>query len=62
MKLNQKCVVSSDHKFWPGRVGYFQFYGEGLSDGTAVLSAEPSSNDGPKTLFSVRKNQIKPAV
>lgn len=50
MKKNDKVQVAKHAPYHQGRVGYFQFVGEGVSSGCAVLSHEP---DG--TLFFVVK-------
>jgi len=60
MKVNQLCVVTSGAKHRAGRKGYFQFFGRGPSEGTAVLSAEPYTKGSGKafTLFAVKDNEI----
>jgi hypothetical protein len=63
MKRNQKVQVSEETKFSHnrGRVGYFQFFGEGPSNGVAVLTVEPtdSTKGSPGRYFAVKKDEIK---
>lgn len=59
MEINQKCVIRSDHQFHPGRVGFFQFFGKGESQGCVVLSEKPTSKeDKSTTYFAVGRDDI----
>lgn len=53
MRLNEKVVVAANAKYHADKVGYFQFFGEGPSLGTVVLSTEPVDNFRTATLFAV---------
>lgn len=57
MLLNQKVRVSSKHPFHADRIGYFQFYGTGPSEGCIILAEKPNSD--PKTLFVVGPSDIE---
>jgi hypothetical protein len=45
MEKNAKIVVSDHAPHHSGRVGYFQFYGTGVSNGAMVLATEPNGNN-----------------
>lgn len=54
MEAGTKVKVKSSAPHHAGRVGYFKFYGEGPSKGTAVIAVEaPSAKANPETLFAV---------
>lgn len=62
LKHNQKCRVKETATHHAGRIGYFQFYGKGPSEGVVVLSAAPTIKPrkrdknlykAPMTLFAV---------
>jgi len=66
MKRNQKCFVSHDSPYHQGKDGYFQFYGEGESEGTVVLSETPDNVNRLQgsarwciVLFAVDKRFVK---
>jgi hypothetical protein len=58
MQKNQKVVVANSAPHHAGRIGYFQFFGEGASKGVAVLSANPSENGKAMTVFAVSNSDI----
>lgn len=54
MQKNTKVRIKVNHKFHPGRTGYFQFQGEGPSKDAYVFADEVvSDNTCPVTLFAV---------
>lgn len=61
MKKNDKVQVKQDHPHHPNQIGYFQFEGEGKSQGIAVVSVDPV-HDQTKTqiLFCVGMEEITP--
>lgn len=60
MNKDQKVQVSSAAPHHSGRIGYFQFFGEGESSKCAVLAVEPSSVEpNPQRLFVVHKEHIQ---
>lgn len=58
MKKNQRVRVKQTAPHHAGRVGYFQFAGEGSSEGTVVLAEEPDKLGKPQTLFAVDSHNI----
>lgn len=59
MKPNQKCIVSSSAPHHANRIGYFQFYGEDSSKGTAVLASQPvNRHNETAVLFAVSVENI----
>lgn len=57
MKVDTRIVVSHDAPHHAGRVGYFQFFGKGPSEGTMVLAEEPSKDTASRSqkLFAIDK-------
>ena len=51
MKKGQMVKVSSFAPHHANRIGYFQFYGKGPSEGVVVLADKPDKN--PRVLFAV---------
>lgn len=58
MKKGTKVIVSNEAPFHKGRVGYFQFYGEGESNGVAVCSNSAFEGKLGIDLFAVDKEFI----
>lgn len=59
MKKNQEVTVKSNHPFHGGRIGYFQFFGAGPSEGAVVLSSKPTDGSGkPNTIFAVNASDL----
>lgn len=60
MNKNQKCIVSESSPHHANRVGYFQFYGTGSSNGVAVLTEEPVDPETEsRTYFAVSVGDIQ---
>lgn len=60
MEKNQKCKISTNSPFHKGREGFFQFFGEGASLGTAVLSEKPTPSKNGSVLFAVAEEHLIP--
>jgi hypothetical protein len=56
MNKNTKCVVKISAPHHAERVGYFQFFGEGESSGTAVFTDAPVNQKKDTTTFFAVKD------
>lgn len=60
MKKDQKVQVSNAAPHHSGRIGYFQFFGEGASQKCAVLAVAPSSVEpNPQRLFVIHREHLQ---
>ena len=58
MNKNQKVVVSEQHPYWPGRIGYF-YMSSKLGD-NIICSVEPLQevSEKPRNVFVVNRAMI----
>ena len=55
VKKNTKIKVADNHSIYAGRIGYFQYEGQGNISGFWVLSSKPLKNREVGKTFSVEK-------
>lgn len=61
MKQGQKVRVVSTAPHHANREGIFQFFGEGPSEGVAVVKDPLQSSGSMECLFAVKKENLIPA-
>ncbi len=59
MEENTKVQVVADHKYHPGRIGFFQFEGTGPSKDCVMLSSLPDTFSGPQEFFVVGAGEFE---
>lgn len=56
---NQKLTIKSDHKVFPGHVGYFQFFGEPPAQEIVFLTTQSRAEGATRyTIFAVDLKDI----